>query len=96
LGALVPSPKLALGIAVLLGAWMLKLAVADACSLAATLLAYHRSTAGMEPDPEWQARELKQKAAGKLQPQLVRYLKMEEQPAEESATRPQGMAASGG
>jgi hypothetical protein len=75
IGALVPALKLALGIAVLLGAWMLKLAVADAYSLAATLLAYHRSTEGMEPDPEWQARleqasdefqELKQKAAEKV------------------------------
>lgn len=74
-GALLPALKLPLGIAVLLGAWMLKLAVADAYALAATLLAYHRSTAGMEPDPEWQARleqasdefqELKQKAAEKV------------------------------
>ena len=74
-GALVPSPMLALGIAVFLGAWMLKLAVADACAPAATLLAYHRPTEGMEPDPEWQARlgqasdefqELKQKAAEKV------------------------------
>lgn len=72
LGALIPSLKFALGISVLVGAWMLKLAVADAYSLAATLLAYHRSTEGMEPDPEWQARleqasdkfqELKEKAA---------------------------------
>jgi hypothetical protein len=69
--ALVPQLAVALGVAVLLGAWMLKLAVADAFALAATLLAYHRSTAGLTPDPEWQARleevsdqfqELKQKA----------------------------------
>lgn len=75
IGALVPGLKFALGIAVLLGAWMLKLAVADAYSLAATLLAYHRSTEGLTPDPEWQARleqasdqfqELKQKAADKV------------------------------
>lgn len=75
LGALIPSLKLALGIFVLVGAWMLKLAVADAYALAATLLAYHRSTDGMEPDPEWQARleqasdsfqELKEKAAQKV------------------------------
>ena len=72
IGALIPALKFALGISVLLGAWMLKLAVADAYSLAATLLAYHRSTEGMEPDPEWQERleqasdqfqELKKKAA---------------------------------
>jgi hypothetical protein len=71
-GALVPALQVPLGIAVLVGAWMLKLAVADAYALAATLLAYHRSTEGMEPDPEWQTRleeasdqfqELKQKAA---------------------------------
>ena len=34
--------------------------------------------------------------AEELQPQLVSYLRMEEQPAEEPATRPQGVAASGG
>lgn len=71
LGALIPALKLALGIGVLVGAWMLKLAVADAYALAATLLAYHRSTEGMTPDPTWQARleqtsdafrELKEKA----------------------------------
>jgi hypothetical protein len=56
IGALVPGLGVALGIAVLLGAWMLKLALADAYALAATLLAYHRSTAGVEPDPAWQAR----------------------------------------
>jgi hypothetical protein len=38
------------------GAWLLKLALADPFALAATLLAYHRSTAGMEPDPEWKAK----------------------------------------
>ena len=72
-GALVPNLSIALGISVIVGAWMLKLAVADAFSMAATLLAYHRSTEGLTPDPEWQARleqasdkftELKQKAMG--------------------------------
>ena len=38
------------------GAWLLKLALADPFAMAATLLAYHRSTAGMEPDPEWKAK----------------------------------------
>jgi hypothetical protein len=75
LGALVPSLSVALGIGVLVGAWMLKLALADAYAMAATLLAYHRTTDGMTPDPEWQARleqasdkfgELKQKAAEKM------------------------------
>ena len=72
IGVALPSLKIALGIGVLVGAWMLKLAVADAFSLAATLLAYHRSTEGMAPDPTWQARleevsdqfrELKRKAS---------------------------------
>lgn len=71
LGTVLPSLKIALGIGVLVGAWMLKLALADAYAMAATLLAYHRSTEGMTPNPEWQAklenasdkfRELKQKA----------------------------------
>lgn len=71
LGAAFPALKVALGIGVVLGAWMLKLAIADSFSLAATLLAYHRSTAGLTPDPEWTAkldgmsdkfRELGQKA----------------------------------
>ncbi|HMB92006.1 MAG TPA: hypothetical protein VKP65_14220 [Rhodothermales bacterium] len=71
LGTVLPSLKVALGIGVLVGAWMLKLALADAYAMAATLLAYHRSTEGMTPNPEWQAklesasdkfRELKQKA----------------------------------
>jgi hypothetical protein len=71
-GALVPALAVPLGVGVLLGAWMLKLALADAFAMAATLLAYHRTTAGMTPDPEWQARleqvsdefrELAQKAA---------------------------------
>ena len=71
-GALVPALAVPLGVGVLLGAWMLKLALADAFAMAATLLAYHRTTAGMTPDPEWQVRleqvsdefrELAQKAA---------------------------------
>lgn len=55
-GALVPTLAVPLGVGVLLGAWMLKLAVADAYAMAATLLAYHRTTADMTPDPSWQAR----------------------------------------
>jgi hypothetical protein len=69
--AVIPALNVALGISVLVGAWMLKLALADAFAMAATLLAYHRSTEGLEPDPEWQGRleqvsdqfrELKEKA----------------------------------
>ena len=52
-GAVLPGLRLALGIAVLIGAWMIKLAVADAFALAATLIAYHRATAELEPDPAW-------------------------------------------
>jgi hypothetical protein len=51
--AVLPGLRVALAIAVLIGAWMIKLAVADAFALAATLIAYHRSTAGMTPDPAW-------------------------------------------
>jgi len=54
--AVFPGLGPALAIAVVLGAWMIKLAVADAWSLAATLLAYHRTTHDMTPDPEWVAR----------------------------------------
>lgn len=63
--------KVGLGIFVIVGAWMLKLALSDAYALAATLLAYHRATEGLTPDPAWQAKlaqasdkfvELKEKA----------------------------------
>jgi len=76
-GAAVPGLRVALGVGVLIGAWMLKLAVSDAFALAATLIAYHRSTTGMEPDPEWVAkldgvsdkfRELGRKAAEAVRP----------------------------
>lgn len=56
IGALVPGLRLALGIAVLVGAWMLKLALSDAYSLAVTLLAYHRATDGLEVDPVWKGK----------------------------------------
>lgn len=56
IGAVVPSLGPALGIAALIGAWMLKLALSDAVSLAATLLAFHRTTANMAPNAEWVAR----------------------------------------
>ena len=72
LGAVFPGAGAVLAILVFVGAWMLKLALADAFALAATLLAYHRTTAGMTPNAEWQAklegasdkfRELGRKAA---------------------------------
>jgi len=53
IGSVFPGMGTALGIGVLIGAWMLKLAVADAFALAATLLAYHRSTAEMTVNQEW-------------------------------------------
>lgn len=56
LGAVLPSLQVMLGVGVLVGAWMLKLAVADAFSLASTLLAFHRSIEGVVPDPTWQGR----------------------------------------
>lgn len=56
IGAAVPGLRTALGIGVLVGAWMLKLAVADAFALAATPLAYHRSTADLSVNQEWVAK----------------------------------------
>ncbi|MEM9568871.1 MAG: hypothetical protein AAF974_11250 [Cyanobacteria bacterium P01_E01_bin.34] len=58
LGLLVPALKTPLEIMVLLTAWMFKLAFADAHALAATLLAYHRSTEALTPDAEWKERLL--------------------------------------
>ncbi len=72
IAAVFPGAGPVLAILVFVGAWMLKLALADAFALAATLIAYHRTTAGMVPNPEWQAklegasekfRELGRKAA---------------------------------
>ena len=80
IGAALPNLGPALGIGVVIGAWMLKLALADAISLAATLLAFHRSTAGMTPNAEWVAkldgasdkfRELGRKAAAYVAPQAA-------------------------
>src|SRR5690606_21169953 len=77
LAAVAPGLGLPLAIGVLIGAWMLKLAVSDAIALAATLLAYHRATDGLEPDPAWVAkldsasekfRELGRKAAETIRP----------------------------
>ena len=71
IGAILPALKTFLGLVVIIGAFVLKLAIADAFSLASTLIAYHRSTESLQPDPEWQARleqgskkftELRQKA----------------------------------
>lgn len=44
------------GAAAFIIAYMLKVAVSDAFSLAATLLAFHHATAGVEPDPVWRER----------------------------------------
>lgn len=77
IAAVAPARGPALGIAALIGAWMLKLALSDAVSLAATLLAYHRATEDMEPNAEWVAklegasdkfRELGRKAAAAVTP----------------------------
>ena len=56
IGAAFPGMGVALAIGVIILAWMIKLAVADAFSLAATLLAYHRSTEGLAVNEEWKAR----------------------------------------
>ncbi len=56
IGAAFPAAGPVLAVLVVIAAWMVKLAVADAWSLAATLLAYHRTTQDMTPDPEWVAR----------------------------------------
>src|SRR5690606_41820287 len=56
IGATLPGLRTALCVGVLIGAWMLKLAVSDAFALAATLLAYHRSTAEMAVNEEWVAK----------------------------------------
>jgi hypothetical protein len=78
LGTLLPALSTTLGISALVLAWMLKLAIADALSLAATLVAYHRATEGMVPSPEWKARletasdkfrELTRKAAVAVTPE---------------------------
>ena len=56
IGAVLPGLRVALGIGVIIAAWMIKLAVVDAFSLAATLIAYHRATENLEPDPEWKTK----------------------------------------
>jgi hypothetical protein len=56
IGAVFPGMGVALAIGVIILAWMIKLAVVDAFNLAATLLAYHRSTEGMTVNEEWKGR----------------------------------------
>ena len=56
LGAAFPALRVALGVGVIILAWMIKLAVADAFAMATTLIAYHRATAQLEPNAEWVAR----------------------------------------
>jgi hypothetical protein len=56
IGAALPAAGPVLAILVFVGAWLLKLALADAYALAATLIAYHRTTADLTPNPEWQAK----------------------------------------
>jgi len=77
IGVAFPALRVALGIGVIIAAWMIKLAVADAFSLAATLIAYHRSTESLEPNAEWKAKlenlspkfqELGKKAAEAVSP----------------------------
>ncbi|MEM6430991.1 MAG: hypothetical protein AAF708_17270 [Deinococcota bacterium] len=57
IGSVLPEPiRPALGVGVIVLAWLIKVAVADAFALAATLIAYHRSTENLAPNPEWQAK----------------------------------------
>ena len=56
IGVAFPALRVALGVSVIIAAWMVKLAVTDAFSLAATLIAYHRSTETLEPNAEWKAK----------------------------------------
>lgn len=56
IGLAIPALQVALGVAVVILAWMIKLAVGDAFSLAATLVAYHRSTENLEPNPQWKSK----------------------------------------
>jgi hypothetical protein len=76
IAAVVPAAGPVLAILVFVGAWMIKLAVADAFALAATLVAYHRTTENLTPNPEWKAKlegasekfkELGRKAAAAVQ-----------------------------
>jgi outer membrane biosynthesis protein TonB len=68
------------------GAWLLKLALADPFAMAATLLAYHRSTAGMEPDPEWKA---------KLEGASTKFQELGRKAVESVQSRAPGVAATG-
>ena len=56
IAAAIPAAGPVLAILVFVGAWMIKLAVADAFALAATLVAYHRTTENLTPNPEWKAK----------------------------------------
>ncbi len=58
LGIVIPveAIRTLLGVMVLVAVWMFKLAVSDAYAMAVTLLAYHRSIEGVEPNPEWKER----------------------------------------
>lgn len=56
LGFAFPALKVALGLGVIIMALMIKLAVSDAFSMAATLVAYHKNTENLEPKPEWKAK----------------------------------------
>jgi len=58
LGAIIPvtAIRTLLGVLVLVGVWMFKLAISDAYAMAVTLLAYHRSIEGIEPNPDWKER----------------------------------------
>lgn len=98
IAAVAPGLRVALVIGVVIGAWMLKLAVADAVALAATLIAYHRATEGMEADPAWIAkldaasdkfRELGRRAAEAVRPGAVTETGPEVEPSVPAGVQPQ-------
>ena len=99
IAAALPAAGPVLGVLVVVGAWMLKLAVADAWSLAATLLAYHRTTLEMTPDPEWVARlegmSDKFKELGRKAKEAVETRTQREGGAEEAGAAPPEAAGTG-
>ena len=56
LGLIFPAAQVALGIGVIILALMVKLAVSDAFSMAATLIAYHNATRDLSPNAEWKVK----------------------------------------
>lgn len=56
IGAMVPAISTAVGVFVLVAAYVIKLSIGDTLAVAATIAAYTRETEGLTPNPEWEAR----------------------------------------